>query len=519
MPKYLSAIAGAKDTITRPIVFEILREVMRITGVPVNTQILFPGENEAAYQPGSTIDAEVEFNKLESKTQWRVEVEEVIQEDTTRTIPVHQMDHREIFWDNTTKTYLKPVYAPSELTLTINYRAPDKDSANRWASEIRARNAMLRDQHLFSLSYSYMIPLELFPLLHHIHSLREAVEPYGESWDDWVCNHFVEKASVMTTLLGTEPRWAISETQTRILGWFEFETEPDKGSKEGQSSAWTTGFTYKVYYDKPISVVIDYPLVVHNQLIDSRWRPELMQHSISEVKSSGSMSNVAQGKFEVQTSLMYDIPKFYGVSIPHYDEFIPRQTPPGTKRVFMALTSLDEASPLDLLSLLELGDYQITDEVIAYLRADRANLTRFGYSFFHLSVYRDHAIVASSDLEVRHDLMLRLKSPSSFRHTHRVRMSLVTDPSMLNKEAIENLRKNYPVCCTVLKELNSAAVISPALSNGSYPKSEFAKEIQKVQTLAPSKNRGKYKDQYDMGHKRVMSFFIQALRDDQPQYI
>src|SRR5574344_1047227 len=116
MPKSLESIQNIKESFTRPVVTEVLRDVMRWTGIPEQTRILFPGETEQAYQPGTTVDSQGAFNQFESQRLVSIKVNENILEEQVISISALNKDHPEIFVDYDSRVFCRPIFSPVEYT-------------------------------------------------------------------------------------------------------------------------------------------------------------------------------------------------------------------------------------------------------------------------------------------------------------------------------------------------------------------------------------------------------------------
>ena len=233
--------------------------------------VLFPGDGEVAIQPGSTIDDEPAFNRTNAQELWRVNIKEEHRPDQLSATAVYQLEHADIFYDKSIGVSLRPVYSPTILTFNFEYRSTDVNAARRWRDEMRARISNHQDIRTHIIKYSYLIPKELIPLLEHIHELREEQAGYGEDLETYLANHFTGNVTKLSTMIGTETRWAVAEQAGRVMGQFDFQDIPDEPDKQGENSAYKQAFTYRIYLDVPIATAADYPVLVHNLLIDERF--------------------------------------------------------------------------------------------------------------------------------------------------------------------------------------------------------------------------------------------------------
>lgn len=456
MPKLVLTNPGVRDSVTRPVVLDVVRQILAWTGLPKDTQILFPGYDEKALQPGSTISSEKEFNFFDTHSMWKISIEETHQEDRALSMAVLYDDNPRIFDDEDARVWIRPAYSPCDITLRIRSRFTDKDSAIRWREDIRTRVGMNREARVHTVSYSYLLPPAYIRILEEIHRMREAVAPYNQTWQEYLAFYFSPKARQLSDMVGKNQQWGVAETQARVLGYFNFEYITDENEKDGETSAQNIEFTYTFKYDKPSASVMSYPLVINNQLMDKAYRQTAKDERVEDHVLQYSQSAYSLAHFEnSRPTENFAMP---GISIPEFDEFIPVRgsIPPDTIRVFTGLTTIDEASPLDLLDLNQLGTVKLDPSVLNFLKTEVQWLTRVGMSIFNVMVFRNEYPISKDDFEVTSDLVVRLKKPANLRDVYHVRLAMFQNPEALPTAAKDRIRND----CTTAKKLFEALMPS-----------------------------------------------------------
>ena len=76
MPKFMSTIPDVKQSFTRPIIFDIVRQVLENTGLPKDLKIYYPDETERSSQLDSTLEKDGDKIKFTGHDSFSVEVEE-----------------------------------------------------------------------------------------------------------------------------------------------------------------------------------------------------------------------------------------------------------------------------------------------------------------------------------------------------------------------------------------------------------------------------------------------------------
>ena len=458
MPNLVVSLSNIESSVERPIVCDIVRQVMQITQISHRTPIRFYGDEAKAAQKNSGISHDpIAENLWEHDERLSIEIEEDFDKDRLLSTAITAPENLLIFKDAALGIIMKPVYATSDVSVRIKYRARDKNQASRWRNDIAARTSMMRSVILHELRYHYEIPEVFLVLLREVHRLRERVAGYGESFEEYFTERLTSNASVLTNLAGAADLWAVSEKQIRVQGYFEFEGVPDKPEREGDHDAWTVACAYHFKYDKPVSCNLAYPLVVHNQVLSAPYRPTERAYSLYDHQRAESITGHAFAAFETDTAaLLYRSSN--GVAIPNFDTFTPASIVTATVRVLMALSTVSAEEPHALFSLAELPDLALDVDVVDFLQHSEYPFMGVTYaSIFCLSLYAGRNVRASGALTCSADLEIRAAAALALRTTHRVRLGLVVDLSLLSADALARL-KNYPRAAIKIAKAIDAAL-------------------------------------------------------------
>ncbi len=451
MPKIILTVPDTSHSVTRPIVYDLTRQIFAMTGLAENTTIFYPDDMERAVQPGSTLEYKGDVNTAPFSTKVTVEVEEGYEQERILSSAVNRPENLHIFRDDRIETYIKPTYSSTDMVLSFHYRAVDKNTAVRWRDDIKTRISMMRDVRIHDVSYYYLIPPEFLVILKEIHRMRELVDGYGETYDEYFKANVTQRASILTTLIGTHGMWGISESQMRIVGYFDWDGAPEQGTKEDEGDTWTISFRYKFKYDKPVACVMHYPLVIHNQVIE-KYRPDKPVDTVDVHVRSYALSAANFHEFEKGVKLV-GIPQ--GVALPSYDEFIPGNVLPHTLRVFTALVTIDtENDPSVLMSLAELGDIELHPDIRTFLISEVPYLTKPRLSLFGIQLYRNTDLMPNNALTVLPDLTVTTNEELSLREYHHVRLSLATDLTELTSDSLDRARNHGRALRMILDSLD-----------------------------------------------------------------
>lgn len=462
MPKVLTTNDNVAGTVTRPIVFDVVRQIQAWTGI-APTKILFPGDAEVAFQPGSTIDEEIAFNRTSAQPLWKVSVREEHIADALLSTAVFQAEHDCYFEDAALGLRLRPMYSPVQLVIDFEFRSTDVTEAKRWRDEVRAHISNNRNVRSHIVNYHYFVPKEFLPLLEHMHTLRETQGGYGDTFDTYLRNHFAGSVTQISTLVGTEQRWAVAEQQGRVTGLFEFQELPDDPKKQGDNSAYQQTFSYRIYFDSPIATAGDYPVLVHNQLIDQKYLLLQPKDDQETFASRSPRSVTALGVFEMDVMAKQTVKS--GLRLPAFHEFFPQSAPRYTLQVLAALVGVEENNRR-IMSFNEIDEnWAFRVEFIDHLKYDHAYLNRYGESLVNVTVYDEDMPLHHSLFSVDADLNVNLHFDPDIRRTYYVRLSLLTSMATLSNAAKDRARENAEGLILI-----GAALVPTLVRDGKLPK-------------------------------------------------
>lgn len=486
MPVIVLPTPETHESITRPVVFDVIRELLDLTGISALSNIYFPGEDRQWLMPGTAIDNPDQGLSFGKGERFHVEVTEEYLETHALAAAVTQQENVHVFTDAALGVFIKPAYTPTQVTLTVVYRATDKTNAERWRDLMRNKITMGRQALLHEINYHYAIPHEYLVILHHLNELKEAQAGYGEEFEQWLKRCFSERVTTRVTQAGTQPLLTVNEKQVGVVGHFDFEGAPEKAEREGEGANYSISFSYTFYYDKVTACVMQYPLMVHNQVVGRKFRDVTPVYDFAILPNKPSLSryhyDAVQQDYRPSSPLA-------GYSIPVWDDWLPTVVPPFTTTMFKIMVALTEDERQRLLSFHELGkNYKLDPELLAFLSQEAPWLTIPGESAFLCTLFRNEVPLDGDAISVDSDLVVRASEPLDLRQRYHVRLAVVHDLFTLSQAARQRLRNNGKVCQMIFKALyGDNRLIErylPKLIGHNYmPKREFERAAQQIKDL------------------------------------
>lgn len=521
MPKAAVAVPDSYLSITRPVALEAVRQLAMLMGWQSTIEILFPGDAEEVAMNGSTLDPERTMpSNFSDNGRIRIEIVENPIEDRVLATAIHRRENLPVFLDKKLGIRFQPVYSGTELVFQLQFRAPNRVLAERFRQEALMKTAQYRRENLHELTYHYAFPPVLLMMLKSFHELREATAGYNETFDVWVSNHITAKATNLATLIGTQQQLSVGETQTCPLGWFDFTALPEPATKNDETGTYVLNFQYTLQYDKVIGIAAEWPLMVHNQIIDSQYYavPLASGNMIDpgKVRRKPALSRHA---FDALTNVYTDncFKKFDGISIPEFDEWAPASVPPDTSTIIAAMISLDPNDLRAVADLDDLGDIEIDPDIRNWMRTEGNRMTRYGESVFHISLYRGDVQIDDGILTIDNQLNIRATVDLNLRERYHLRVAVLHNIFSIQPEGRESLRNAGQAAVKILTSMQlrlmKTGFVPDLTTGGSIPRNIFRQIGQRINDLKVPHRIG-----VEYRFLTVGNYIIRTNREEQNAY-
>lgn len=451
MPKFQKSIADTDQTVWRPMIVGMLAEIKEFTDLWKETTHFFPGESGKTFQAGSSLDAESISDTVRGETYSILDIEasEEYEHDGFLSTPVEHPEHLFIFRDDSLGISLKPAYSSCDVTIAIKYRGWDKNSVEQWKQQLKMRVARGRLVNMHTITYGYIIPESQMYILHELWRMREAVDGYGQSFDEYFKEKVSGHATLATNLAGKNQVWMMGESTNRIQGYFDFDGAPEKGQKADGNETWTIAVNYKFRYYRPEVCWMEYPLMIHNQLVGQDFRPAHGPYQIEEQERAYQWSTKAFSHFEKGVPAQTLNHHKLGLRLPAIDEWLSTYAIPYTYPMATILLSLDPANPRVIADLkADLYPYKLDPDVQSFLASEAPYIAQPYNSIFQFSIYEFDQQRDVSWLAMDSNLIVSLTVDPSLRKFYHLRIGLVTNLDLLSAGAKKRLQSH---CTAALK--------------------------------------------------------------------
>lgn len=482
MPRVCIETPELEDSISRPVTIQVIRQMAERVGIPPDTSVRFLGGALALIPPGGSLDDRAALNRLPADQRITIDASEEFDENYALSTPVLRPDQLVFFDDQDLDVYMKPVYQRVNVTVSVSLTGTDKTAVNTWLATLKRRFSRGVAENLHVVDYHYPIPNEFMVRLAEFHRMREETEGLNETMGAWLRRCFSPKMSVMYNQAGNNPTFIIRETQVKVLGWFDFNAQPPKPERENDVGAWTAGFTYTFCYDRCETVVMSYPLMIHNQVIRPDFYIDVKAEEVEDVIAQAGLSTTLFNAYSYEARGSKAFHATEGIPIPHFDDWLPKDRLPGTINLTRLMLQTNPDSRREIICLDNLGDWAFAPMAIDYMRQRPAKLLRPYESAFYVALHRKNAMVPPGQLIVTPELNVYSVSDLSLRDPYHLSVWLVTDLGKLSMEDQLFLCKYGILAVTIL------LMVDPTLSSTTTTIQLFndTRPTSRIETQDPS---------------------------------
>lgn len=473
----------AGGNVYRMVVEKICRDLAERLELSDETIFFIRGDDEEnRKQPGAALGDLMGRAGFTTPTKMTVTAERFFPAESRLTNRMVKVGTPTVFLDDDTNLFIKPVYRYCVTNLNITLRFKNRSEGRAWLRTAERRlNARITDEY-HELEYSYPLPLTALRLICEVYDRKHSwLDPKPETFQEYINRCMTPRATQVVNQAANNGTVVIKERMTRVIGSPTF-IEGDLNNPDADKSNGTYSMTlqYRFEYDAVDGVTVGFPFIVHNQLMPGdiispfiKERPNPWKRH--EQRSTTQYFLDTAGKKEEPWSLP-GASRLRAMQ-PHWDDFTPRYINPNQNIILSTLVLLDPASPtpLNILKLDELGEWDIDPDALDYMRENYMHLNKVGHDVFHVNVYDGPDPDFKNGIDVGPDLMVSFKETPDYTKTYRLVTNLHFDLGVLSPEALERLRQHYNLAVKILTLLytGNQSLMLRQLPDGTTHRGDF----------------------------------------------
>lgn len=457
MPTVTMTLPDITQSVYRPVVVDIASQVKEWTKIAENVPLYFPNDEGYFQVAGTGLDNKDDrLMRAENQRRLEVRATEEFAEDQQVTDITGQRNNRAVFEDRPLGAWIAPGYTTSKVTLEFAYITMSKEETRRWRDDMAARYLQGRYALNHQVTYSFNLPRSTWNLIYQLYCKRESKAGYGDTFKEYFKKCTTNRMEWISNEIGCNLELTVCEKQDRIQGFFSFTTDPNKPEFDQQTGNYTIRFEYTFTYQRPSSLDMHYPVIVHQQLLD----PAYIEFVNKGEHYDDRAVHRSQWMWAVKPFESMDVnrilkPRYPFIRIPEVDDFQFNYAFPGTGAYLTVL--LQQGAPDDRMAfnLRHLGDVTIDPDILDFLaQGEYKYIGVPGKSIFHFDLLRGKDLVTWPVVSLDENLDLKLTKDIDMRRPYRVRCALFTDLSFIDKDALDRLRQHPKAFQKVFASIN-----------------------------------------------------------------
>ena len=426
-------------SITRPVAYEIIKQLRDNLGIiNKDVRISFPGANGKLTVWNANNVSEMDAAQLLAEEKLIVDIKEEFNQDDMITMQSRRREHPPIFRDKSLGIYIQPVYSRTKVTINFTYHTNTRYQAENFRDYWRRKVAEGREYMVFNARYKYPIPEDIEKAFYILFHMRKQHLDDFETYQDYLFTLGSKHLTSLTNNAGQGDTLVMAEIQENIHGNFTDTDMPVE--KEEYGNNWNVSFDFEYYYDKPISVMLNYPLMINNVMIPPVLYPEV-HFDISKLDLRSGLTVDWYYRIQQDAGFQWVLDGAY-IRIPAFDDWSNHIGWRDYQALLSAMLIVDKDYPKDICNMLEIDKYGIHPILQDSFKRNHMYLNIQGQYPFFVQLYRNNAYMDWDAITIDKDLNIMAKHDMSIYHTYHLVISVVKDIRMLSPEAQQRFFKD-----------------------------------------------------------------------------
>lgn len=419
MPLFVVEIPETHTRISRPILTQIVNDVMkRFKDLPFR-EFRFAGEMEQYITPGSAFDTGA-FNRQLNDNYVELDVIDEPDEEYGRSYVATPDLNRSIISCPKTLIDFYPIYKNRKVVITLKVVSSSRVRLNGLITRIKS--GMDRSQTLFThqISYDYDLPVACVELLNQTYHLMENKHGYGIEFIDWLREIKQSHVQMFTNVIGKRATLGVRENGVNVLSNFvDHDREPVKDSGDN-NGVFSIEFDIEVRYQRPNEIRASYPPIIHNQFLPEQWFNKNKTYNYRDFAAKTSIAGEAAEKFKWNLSFSTPGKTGLGVKEPEFDDWGKDIYNSKMKKLLTSLVVVDEGDLRNFFDLRnDIVDHHIPEAFLKALAIEPRAMLYDGKHMLLLKAYKLNDTIRPEHIQIDSNLKIRMDydlNPRGYYH-------------------------------------------------------------------------------------------------------
>ena len=440
MPNALVPLQDSYQTVVRPIAASAALQIVKMMRLQGTAKIIMPGSAEAIPLRGGSFNAPGDVGIIyPSDSLLEITFEDIAEDDRTLVNDVNRNQNMALFHNKELDIRITPVYRQQRMRMNLKFSTPNRSYAQRWLNDARNQRSLDRAEFHMTLDYYYTLPAKLREFLESVHSIirNGSIAPIDVEFMAWFEQYLNVKHSQRATQNDTFEEIVFNEQQVSALGWFDFVAGPENIEKN--ESTYSSSFTAEFLYNQPTQLHTEFPLVVHQTPVDSKF---YSRDRIFSYREFNRRTDVITGATADMNEYKNDNGMPY-LRHPEFDDWMPRVKDNSSLTFCTVLIVLDPDNPRHLFDLNNLIDFKFTPEFLEYFEHAGDKLFGRRSSPFVLKIYKNRELFLDAKPTINTGTLVESSIDLDYRSYYHAEISLNRCWAGIDPANLEAMRR-YP---------------------------------------------------------------------------
>lgn len=432
---------GVEESVTKRIVIGVANDIKRILAIPDDAYLQLDPRDNIKRRLNQLGEMKGDNN---TKMEWcYIEASEESEPDNELIITPSRPDMKPIYLDPEIDAKITPIYHTRKVNIEFKYYTLSKSDAFSKVNYIKSMTSNDSHTWLHDLEYYYNLGHFTFELMAEIYNLKNKRLDTALRFEEYLGKYFDDRLDLTLTDDGnlSKSNLIIKEAQLEVVGYIESDTYNIEAEYEDDKDQWSVSLTYTFSYDKPICLIVTYPLLVFNTLIDNKFRRVKRIHTKRpNTRRPGRIEPVHQ--IVTRDDILKPRLRDDFLMIPEVDKPILPLTTDLVTRMFCVLNCVDENDNTLLFNIKDIAHIKFKDNVLNYiLKYEREYIGDLLHSMFYFELFSNNEKAYGYKILLDKDGTLRTNKPMDLKNTYRVMFNVVNNLSSLDHLASKRLKK------------------------------------------------------------------------------
>lgn len=375
----------------------------------------------------------------------RVDGSEIPEEDSGTMEHPERYTEYNLFQDNEIGVRAGTLRYKRRKNIKFTYYSQSKSKVISMVEKLRSFDIYNAGKKKHKLEYSYDLPPEYLWTIDHVRTLKNKRLPKEEQLDliDYINKYSIQKVSRVNTTDATPYKFnlTIREHLYDVTGILTTETY-NLEVEEGENNYWSFTIEYSVWYQKPIMLVLQYPVLIWNTPLDSR---------LTKVVARPEVRSPVQGTPDYMYRGLYWIGKpnsdykgYYNVDrlvLPLIDDFDNFPDDYKYRSVCSMLIVVDDKNPYEVANIKHLPNYTIRESFLNYLLEEPSEATELMKGLFNIQLYRNGVLDSRNKITMDREGNITTEFPMDIKSTYRIIIRVMVDLDYMKESSLRRLNR------------------------------------------------------------------------------